>query len=45
MENKMPPKAPGKPPVQAAAPKPPQKPVTADCCCQTQVLDKRLSSG
>lgn len=29
MENKMPPKAPGKPPVQAAAPKPPQKPVTA----------------
>lgn len=28
MENKMPPKAPGKPPVQAAAPKPPQKPVT-----------------
>lgn len=29
MENKMPPKAPGKPPVQAAAPKPPQKSVTA----------------
>ncbi len=29
MENKMPPKAPGKPPVQAAAPKPPQKPVVA----------------
>lgn len=29
MENKMPPKAPGKPPVQVAAPKPPQKPVAA----------------
>ena len=29
MENKMPPKAPGKQPVQAAAPKPPQKPVAA----------------
>ena len=29
LENKLPPKAPGKPPVQTAAPKPPQKPVTA----------------
>ena len=29
MKNKMPPKAPGKPPVQAAAPKSPQKPVAA----------------
>lgn len=29
MENKLPPKAPGKPPVQTAAPKPPQKPVAA----------------
>lgn len=29
MENKLPPKAPGKPPVQSAAPKPPQKPVAA----------------